>query len=325
MTELIYVADFYRRYPSEPLTFHICLKISEPISSGTVQVTLPNKLSLTEIKYNPSGFQTNTPFYSGNDNNSIDLQWEISDLEIGTYEYCIETVIPIVWDGQFLTKDIVLESQAKLTLQYSSSKSFQQSQTVQVVVYHKAKAIEKFLPSIYHDDSVLGRYLMFFENLWQPIENRIENIDAYFDPLTTPPDFLRWLASWVNYVWDDNLPEESGRYLIREMMVIYHQRGTKFGLRRHLQLALGIFDDEEAEKSIDIQDNPPGNFTLTDDTTLTDALILGTIDEIYSFTVQLNLPPNINHDEGNKWEKIATSIIIANKPAHTTYNLRIKR
>ena len=43
-----------------------------------------------------------------------------------------------------------------------------------------------YLPIIFHDTDFLRRYLLIFESIWEPLENRETHIDMYVDPRTAP-------------------------------------------------------------------------------------------------------------------------------------------
>jgi len=43
------------------------------------------------------------------------------------------------------------------------------------------------------------------------ISKSIFRITRYFDPHTAPPDFLKWLASWVNMAIEEDWQEATKR------------------------------------------------------------------------------------------------------------------
>ena len=55
-----------------------------------------------------------------------------------------------------------------------------------------------YLPAIFADNDFLGRFLLIFESVWEPIESRQDHMDMYLDPATCPASFLTWLASWFD-------------------------------------------------------------------------------------------------------------------------------
>ncbi|HEX3044013.1 MAG TPA: phage tail protein [Bacillota bacterium] len=126
------------------------------------------------------------------------------------------------------------------------------------------KPISKYLrllPGIfqYHDRNshsgtadFLGRFLLAFEKILsgidddrkvdgQPlpgIEQVLDVIYEYFDPLETPAEFLTWLAGWVGLTLQEGEGWDEGkkRRLIAQIVPLYKKRGTLEGLKEYLQL-----------------------------------------------------------------------------------------
>jgi phage tail-like protein len=100
-----------------------------------------------------------------------------------------------------------------------------------------------FLPVIFQDGDFLGRYLMIFESVWEPLEHRQDHMDMYFDPRTCPASFLPWLADWFGIGVDQvaQLAEEGRlRNLIGEAVELYRWRGTRYGLTRLIEVCTGV-------------------------------------------------------------------------------------
>lgn len=98
------------------------------------------------------------------------------------------------------------------------------------------------LPVIYQDpDGFLGRYLKIFETIWEPLEQRQDQIALYFDARTAPANMLAWLAEWLRLPLDPELPEQRQRSLVHEAYWLLRWRGTHFGLTRLLELATGRY------------------------------------------------------------------------------------
>lgn len=96
------------------------------------------------------------------------------------------------------------------------------------------------LPVVYHDNEFLGRFLNIFESIWEPLEQRQDHIDMYFDPRTCPVEFLPWLASWFDLALDPEWPEAQRRALLLEAYDLYRWRGTRYGLQRIIELRTGL-------------------------------------------------------------------------------------
>jgi phage tail-like protein len=111
------------------------------------------------------------------------------------------------------------------------------------------------LPSIFHptrletdgdtpsqverEADFIGRMLLIFEAIWEPLEQRQEHIAMYFSPSTSPSRMLAWIAEWMNLELDPHWPERRRRELLREAMQLYWWRGTRYGLTKMLEVCTG--------------------------------------------------------------------------------------
>jgi len=68
------------------------------------------------------------------------------------------------------------------------------------------------------------------------IQTVIARAFRLFDPWTTPPQFLDWLASWVGLTFPDLWDEYQRRKVVAEAVRIYRQRGLKAGLNQFLDV-----------------------------------------------------------------------------------------
>jgi phage tail-like protein len=96
------------------------------------------------------------------------------------------------------------------------------------------------LPTIFQDNEFLNRYLLIFESIWEPLEQREDYIEMYFDPRTCPTSFLPWLASWLGMSLNRHWPEARCRQLLAEALDLYHWRGTRYGLTRMIKVCTGL-------------------------------------------------------------------------------------
>jgi len=64
----------------------------------------------------------------------------------------------------------------------------------------------QYLPAIYADDEFLGRYLLIFESILNPIIWTIDNFDLYLSPDIAPQAWLQWMASWFDMLLLPELP-----------------------------------------------------------------------------------------------------------------------
>ncbi len=168
----------------------------------------------------------------------------------------------------------------------------------------------QYLPALYRDDELMGQFLLIFEDIMKPLENTVNNLAMYFDPLVTPEPLLPWLASWLDLALDPTWPIERRRELVKSAAELYRWRGTKRGLVEYLRIHTGSVPE--------ISEYIPG-MRLDTETKLGINTQLGSSGEGHHFTVSLELDGNneINIDS-------VKSIIEAQKPAHTVYTLQIK-
>lgn len=145
------------------------------------------------------------------------------------------------------------------------------------------------LPIIFHDNDFLGRYLLIFESLWEPLEQRQDFLDMYFDPRTCPESFLGWLASWLGITLNQHWPVARRRLLLSEAFELYRWRGTRYGLARMLEICTGLtpeITDGEAQPFV--------------------------------FRIRLTIPP-----ESGVEREFIEELIQAHKPAHAGYILEL--
>ena len=155
-----------------------------------------------------------------------------------------------------------------------------------------AQRLLTYLPAIYRDDPFVGRYLWAFEQLLLDIEQRIDGVARYFDPLQTPPEFLSWLSSWAAFTLRSDLDVDQQRKFLAKIVSLYRRRGTK----DNLQLLLSIFTTGAPKVE-----------------EYTDAA------SVHRFKVTLNLPSNAAVVQ--RQHAIAQALIDLEKPAHTICDL----
>ncbi|MFT3971743.1 MAG: phage tail protein [Micropruina sp.] len=86
----------------------------------------------------------------------------------------------------------------------------------------------------------------FLHGFLAPAEGVLHDLDVaaadrgrLVDPVTTPSDFLPWLAALAGIVLDLRWPEDARRALLAEVYPLYARRGTAAAIERMLQLYLG--------------------------------------------------------------------------------------
>lgn len=96
------------------------------------------------------------------------------------------------------------------------------------------------LPGIFHGDDLMRRFTSGLDLVWGDVFVTLANTHAYLNASTAPPDFLRWLSSWVGIALDENWPEERQRAVILGADRLYRRRGTARGLRDAVVVYTGL-------------------------------------------------------------------------------------
>ncbi len=95
------------------------------------------------------------------------------------------------------------------------------------------------LPGVLQEDEFLGRWLEAFDASLAPVFVVLDNLDAYVRPETAPPDFLAWLAGWVEARLDDAWPIEQSRQVVAGAAGLLRRAGTVGGIRDAMSLSAG--------------------------------------------------------------------------------------
>jgi phage tail-like protein len=152
----------------------------------------------------------------------------------------------------------------------------------------KASRYLQQLPTMFQDADFLGRMLLIYETIWEPLEWRQDHFELYFDPRTSPASFLEWLAGWLNLTVNPHWPEARRRLLLDEAMELYRWRGTPYGLTRMIEVCTGV------EVQITETGAPP-------------------------FTFRVRLPSG----GGSGQRELIEQIVNSHKPAHVGYLLEV--
>ena len=166
----------------------------------------------------------------------------------------------------------------------------------------------KYLPSLYERDEFLGRFLMIFEDILQPLEGMVDQLPYYFAPEVTTEERLPWLAGWVDLELDENWPLEKRRALVKSAVELWQWRGTRRGLTQHLRVYAGV--DPKITEDI-------GGIPLGEGARLGWNTVLGGGSH-HVFHVVLEVDDVESVDA-----KQIEAIIESEKPAHTIYTLEI--
>lgn len=182
----------------------------------------------------------------------------------------------------------------------------------------------EYLPEIYAGDDFLGQYLAAFEKILlrngdaggeRGIEQKIEGVADYFDPLETPAEFLEWLSGWVALSLRADLDEFRQREFIRNAVRLYHLRGTKKGLEESVSIytRLGASITETAEP---FQLEKEGGSRVGVHTMLEGGAP-------FVFRVLINLSTT-DPAEIKRHSDVVTAILSMEKPSHTQFLLEVE-
>ncbi len=311
-----HVADTYRGYPGETLTFFTRVCIQQPVSKVKVQITVPAGAILEDFSALPSCDEVSVWTESEIGPNHVEWQMD-QELQTDTVlEYQTRATLAHrkVFKPEF--DSVSIESHANITVITSNGTSFSTQASVNVEASFKGQYTQH-LPTIYQSDDLMGRFLMLFESFWSPIEKQTDTIPLYFDPQITPDGFLPWLASWFDLLLDRNLSEKQRRILVQSAFSLYRKRGTKQGLQEYLEIYTG--------GHARIIEHRGNNFRLGTQARIGTGLALGTENQPHTFTVYLRLPAmSLDSEEQNIRHRRIETLIETEKPAHTGYTLHIE-
>lgn len=194
----------------------------------------------------------------------------------------------------------------------------------EVTIWVARRGYLEHLPAIYRRSDGVGRNLVrdvcfLFEHMFDSVEVNLTDGWRFYDPHTTPVEFLNWLSGWTAFSLDLDWPEPQKRALIKRAVDLYRIRGTKRGL----SLFLRLFTGHEP----DIAENtwPFKGFRVEAEGAELgarvglDSVIMPPVDLAHCFVVTMPI----------KFETVTSEMVIRihhiiqmEKPAHTHYYLR---
>ncbi len=327
---IAHVADFYRRYPGEQVSFYTRVEVRQPLPDLTIRITLPAGLLPVDahiLEGPPILMESNERLETEPAIEANHVVWEIQASGVNEADEINERLpagtrceVQVQARVAPTARDLTIESRA-MAICDAHQRAVAEVATIAVAAKGRYLA---HLPALYADNDLMARFLMLFESFWAPIERQIEHLPYYFDSKLTPPDFLPWLASWLDLALDPRWPEERRRELIRSAVRLYRMRGTRRGLRIFLKLYTGVEPQ--------ITEHRAKNFILGAGALLGPGVALGEGNKPHTFTVVMRLPPieeseeegeeHVAHQERDR-RQIIRDIIEAEKPAHTDYTLQL--
>ena len=134
--------------------------------------------------------------------------------------------------GQYLQLRVTLEGQGQRTPRLRALRAY----------YPRFSYLEHYLPAVYRQEpesaSFLERFLANMEGFFTSAEDKIATVRLLFDVNSAPPEALDWLASWLGVALDPAWDDYRRRLFILHAMHFFQYRGTAYGLRMALHLAL---------------------------------------------------------------------------------------
>jgi phage tail-like protein len=214
------------------------------------------------------------------------------------------------------------ESQISVYLNLPEGKRLIEHQTFYLSVRSPSTYLN-YLPEIYSESDFMGRFLLIFEQTFDPAVQTLDTLWAYLDPLTAPKDMLPFLAHWVAWKIEPRWDLNKQRRFIRHAMELYRWRGTKKGLRLFLHLYTDLPLDEhlpEPEKHISIMEDFNRKFVLGEVALENNPMLGG--GSPYHFTVTLR-PDSSRPNTSPIEQELVKNIIEQYKPAFCTYDLHL--
>lgn len=180
------------------------------------------------------------------------------------------------------------------------------------------QSLVDYLPQIYQQPedertSFLKNFLYIVQTLQDRVSMRLDTVHELFDPRSTEPEFLPWLASWLAITLSPEWDDLERRKMLRAATELFPHRGTARAIERFVEIYTGA-DVEVVENEW-----PYAGFRIGVGSTVgADTVILPPMNLAHCFVVRIARPPDEVSDE----EIIKIHQIIgAQKPAHTSYFL----
>lgn len=311
---LTHIADHYNRYPGERVRFFTRAVVEQGQKAATLSVFLPHGIELKD--YLPAEKSQLVSVSVHDIEEGTRVLWQFSDkIEPGVdYEFVTSGIVQKTSFDIYLTSESVLRNGQGNEIDSDSAR----------VKVNAQGAYLRHLPELFRKDDLMSRFLMMFESFWKPIEQQIGQISNYFDPDLTTEEMLPWLASWVGAYWDELLPDNRKRKLIRVAASHYQRRGTKTVLEEYLTL----YTDGQVE----ITEHPAYNLVLGQSARLGPKVALGLHNHPHTFTVDVKInkddfdvPQEMDEALMQKvFRQKLDTIIELHKPAHTAHLLNIE-
>jgi phage tail-like protein len=106
--------------------------------------------------------------------------------------------------------------------------------------YYPRSTYAEYLPAVYRSDPTsadfLDRFMLLFESVMGRWEAQLDEGERIYSALGTDPEFLPWLAAWIDFDLFSGWPEQKQRELLLQAIALYQKRGTPTGMAELLAL-----------------------------------------------------------------------------------------
>ncbi len=113
-----------------------------------------------------------------------------------------------------------------------------------IYVYAERDSSLRYLPAVYHEDDTgretLDRLLSLTDTIVAEVESAIEDFPRNLAAAAADPEFLPWLASWFDLVFEPSWSLEQRRRILAKIIELYAARGTSAGMVHLLSLHTGL-------------------------------------------------------------------------------------
>ena len=159
------------------------------------------------------------------------------------------------------------------------------------------------LPAVYEDDDLARAFTGAFDDMLAPVQSTLDCLTAYVDAGQAPADFLDWMAAWVAAPVDRWMPLRRRRDLVAATGELQRAKGTRAGLVRLLEIALGA-------TAVDVEGGGGTWWSAEPGAAVPEAMA--------PLVVRVTLPPREHADPDRVERLVATAV-----PAHLPFRVEV--